>query len=227
MSIKGRDILMIDDDPSITALVGKVLENVGLLFRIATGLEQAFYSLRVQIPHLIILDLMLGNEESGLTFLERRRLDPQLNAIPVIILSAVKEKKVVNRALSYEGVDYLLKPLNAKLLLQRVRKNLLGVAAKRVVFADEDRPAVLAQIDGQVESINEVSCTVLAGMKMQVDAPVKIKSSFFENFFGDNVQFITMGQSEFVEDGQFRARILFRGITEEQARKIRLAKWKK
>ncbi len=226
MSLKGRNILMIDDDSSMVELVEKILVNAGCSFKKAMDLKTGFEIIRVQSPHLIILDLMLGTE-SGFTFLERRSVDVKLGKIPLIVLSGVNDKKLVQQALYYANVDYLIKPLNAKLLLQKIRKNMLGLPAKRHIFEESASPVIEMGLYGTIDSINEVSCTVVSGIKIGEGVNVKIEDSFLNDFFGTNVQFAAINSGVFVGEGLFRSQLLFRGITEEQAKKIRSTKWKK
>ncbi|MBF0163177.1 MAG: response regulator [Magnetococcales bacterium] len=110
-------VLVVDDDPDIRTLVGRLLEKNG--FRVSKvadgkGLRQL---LEKSQPDLIVLDLMLPDED-GLVLC--RNLRSRSN-IPVIILSARGEDMDRIIGLEMGADDYLGKPFHPRELLARVK----------------------------------------------------------------------------------------------------------
>lgn len=81
------DVLLIEDEPSIAEAVRFILTREGW------GCEQwpegsgAIQRIRALAPRLVILDLMLPGR-SGAEILAELRADPDLSALPVLLLSA-------------------------------------------------------------------------------------------------------------------------------------------
>ncbi len=132
------DILIIDDDPTITRILTMVLEKAGYTTRSAhtarTGLNEALR----KTPDAILLDYMLP-ERSGLELLADFRQSLDLMDTPVIMLTASNEMTVVKSAI-IEGVnDYLLKPIDPETLLSRLTR-LLGERAPGADKSENENP---------------------------------------------------------------------------------------
>jgi len=110
-------ILVVDDDPDLRALLADYLARQGLEVAVAED-GRAMDAWLARTPaDLIILDLMLPGED-GLTL--TRRLRSQSD-IPIIMLSARGE--AVDRIVGLEvgADDYLSKPFDPRELLARIR----------------------------------------------------------------------------------------------------------
>ena len=226
MGLKNKEILIIDDDPSIRMLVKKILSNVGITVFDVSGVDDGVKIAKHRFPHLVILDIKLDNE-SGYKFLEIRSSDEKLKKIPVLVLSSVKGKKYVDRALSFESVDYLLKPLNSNQLLQKLKKIIGGSAGKKKYFEDDEMVDVNLTFPGILKSINEVSCIISSPAKVGKDCEIEIESKQFKELGLSSLKMKSNKQSVFDSGGYYNSHIMFLGITEEQARSIRKIKWKK
>ena len=69
-------------------------------------------------PHLIVLDVMLGDMEG---FEVARRLGAQRSGVPIIFLTARDSTEDKVRGLSGGGDDYMTKPFSLEELLARIR----------------------------------------------------------------------------------------------------------
>lgn len=106
-------ILIIDDDAAIGNLEQEILERAGYAVQRAYSGTEALLLLKESRPDLVLLDLMLP----GLTGEE---VLPQIQGIPVIVVSAkVSVQDKVNLLLG-GAADYLTKPFDTKELLARV-----------------------------------------------------------------------------------------------------------
>ncbi|MHC1741221.1 MAG: GAF domain-containing protein [Anaerolineaceae bacterium] len=82
-----HNILVVDDDPSDLRLTKKMIENGGnYQVSVAESGRDALEALTNSIPDIIILDLFMPGL-NGFDLLEIFRADPNLNQIPVIILT--------------------------------------------------------------------------------------------------------------------------------------------
>ena len=108
-----QTILIVDDDTAIGNLEQEVLERAGYAVQRAYSGTEALLLLKNRRPDLVLLDLMLP----GLTGEE---VLPQLQGLPVIVVSAKAAVQDKVTLLLGGAADYLTKPFDTKELLARV-----------------------------------------------------------------------------------------------------------
>ena len=106
-------ILIIDDDEAIGNLEQEVLERAGYEVQRAFSGTEALLLLKQQRPDMILLDLMLPG-------ISGEELLPQIQNIPVIVVSAKTGVDDKVGLLLGGAVDYLTKPFDTKELLARI-----------------------------------------------------------------------------------------------------------
>ena len=116
-------VLVVDDIPKNLQVVGAMLRSDGYELMAATSGAQALEGVRVQVPDLILLDLMMP-EMDGLEVCRRFKADPAVRNIPIIFLTASNEMEHLVQGFEAGAVDYITKPFNAPELLARVRTHL-------------------------------------------------------------------------------------------------------
>jgi two-component system phosphate regulon response regulator PhoB len=119
-------ILVVDDEPDISALVAYHLARESYRVRTASSGPEAIRATEVERPDLIVLDLMLPGM-SGLAVLEELRRRPETLDIPVILLTARKEEQDRIAGLRLGADDYVAKPFSPQELILRV-----GAVLRRV-----------------------------------------------------------------------------------------------
>ena len=82
-----------------------------------------FDALKENLPHLIILDIMLP-ESDGFTILERLKADIVTSSIPVIMVSAKNSEIVKVKSLNMGADDYIAKPFGILELIARIKVNI-------------------------------------------------------------------------------------------------------
>ena len=108
-----QKILIIDDDVTIGDLEHEVLEREGYAVQRAYSGTEALLLLKDSRPNLVLLDLMLPG-------LPGEEVLPQLQGIPVIVVSAKASVQDKVDLLLGGAADYLTKPFDTKELLARV-----------------------------------------------------------------------------------------------------------
>jgi CheY-like chemotaxis protein len=114
-------IFVVDDEPLNTRLIQVNLQIKGYKIEIAhDGVEalEALESGRVK-PDLMLLDLTMPYMD-GFELLSRVKANPELSAIPVVILSARAHDKDVVMGHSIGAERYLTKPINPAELVKTV-----------------------------------------------------------------------------------------------------------
>lgn len=116
-------VLLVDDDPTMLALLKSTLQAEEIQILTAVDGESVVPLVLQEPPNLIILDMDLPGMD-GLTVCKtiRQQSDPRLRDIPIVMLSGVmlEETDLVD-AFSAGATDYLSKPFKPTLLRSRVR----------------------------------------------------------------------------------------------------------
>ncbi len=116
-STQGRDLLLVEDDTELASLVQEYLsKNDFTVTVIANGLDAAQHILAHQ-PDLVILDIMLPGQ-SGMDVCKKVR--PKY-AGPILMLTALDEDMDQMLGLELGADDYIIKPVQPRLLLTRIR----------------------------------------------------------------------------------------------------------
>jgi two-component system phosphate regulon response regulator PhoB len=112
-------ILVVDDEPDITALVAYHLARSGYRVSTAGTGQEALKAAREERPDLVVLDLMLPGL-SGYDVLRELRRHPETADVGVILLTARREEADRIKGLSLGADDYLTKPFSPQELTLRV-----------------------------------------------------------------------------------------------------------
>jgi DNA-binding response OmpR family regulator len=110
-------ILVIDDDPEIRALLQEYLVENTLRVSVASSGKEMSQILAAEAIDLIILDLRLAGED-GMAI--ARSLRDQ-SAIPIVMLTGVRDEADRVMGLELGADDYLTKPFSPRELLARIR----------------------------------------------------------------------------------------------------------
>ncbi len=114
------DILLIDDDAMIRALVTKGLARKGMKVVEATGGADGLLKLSQSAFDLVLLDVHMPDMD-GFETLRAIRLQMQGREIPIIMLTADDEPRAIETAFEIGAKDFITKPINLRLLEQRIR----------------------------------------------------------------------------------------------------------
>src|SRR6266699_2531160 len=104
-------ILVVDDEPDITALVAYHLAKAGYRVITATNGKDALQTAREERPDLVVLDLMLPDVSGYDVLAELRRRD-ETREIGILLLTARHKEVGRVRGLTLGADDYLLKPFS-------------------------------------------------------------------------------------------------------------------
>jgi DNA-binding response OmpR family regulator len=148
----GHHVLVVDDDPTVSDVVRRYLEQDGFRVRLAADGLAALAAVAAETPDLVVLDLMLG----GIDGLEVcRRLRRELPDLPVVMLTALGEEADRVVGLEVGADDYVTKPFSVRELVLRVRSVLRRTAP------GDDRPVMLR--DGELTADTGRRIAALAG----------------------------------------------------------------
>ncbi len=119
-----REIFILEDDEDILRIVKFGFTNKGFEVVAAKSVQEALNILkqrqRGQLPSLIILDRLLPDGDGLEVYRELKKIFTDLP--PVLVLSKLAAEKDVMKGLEEGAVDYLIKPFNLNILLEKAIK---------------------------------------------------------------------------------------------------------
>jgi DNA-binding response OmpR family regulator len=111
-------VLVVDDDPTVSDVVRRYLEQDGCRVRLAADGADALVAVAEQQPDLVVLDIMMP----GIDGLEVcRRLRRLLPGLPIVMLTALGEEADRVVGLEVGADDYVTKPFSPRELSLRIR----------------------------------------------------------------------------------------------------------
>jgi len=113
-----KKILVVDDEPTFVRLVEQVLTRKEYEVFTATDGQGALRLLFAHKPDLVILDVMMPKMDGWQTCSRIR----EISNVPLLMLTGKKKSKAdIVRGLDYGADDYLIKPVESRELVARVR----------------------------------------------------------------------------------------------------------
>ncbi len=121
----GADILVVDDDQSLTLVLSEVLKSAGYTVVVAHDGFKAIAACKVHMPDIIVLDINMPLM-SGAEVMSRLRADERTRDVPLIFLgSRDQASKSINFSDDeLSDYDIVLKPFDPRELLLRVKGQL-------------------------------------------------------------------------------------------------------
>lgn len=114
-------VLIIDDDPDVRTLMDVLLRKQGYEVETASRKEEIVEKLQQFHPSVILLDVLLSGAD-GRQICKDLKENQRTKNIPVIMFSA--HPGAADKIDSYGADDFISKPLNAEILLEKLDKQL-------------------------------------------------------------------------------------------------------
>lgn len=224
-------ILIIDDEPSFLKLLGSILGKAGHTIVSTESGAGAIKILKEGDPQsfqLVITDANMP-EMNGYEAAVAIRTQFNLVTLPILMLTKKRNRQDVKKAVEVGITDYILKPINEPLLLQKIEEILTSghqtIESKKVkLITPKDRDGLI-HLPCQIESINEEEILILSPVKINeelvryLDFPVlqslglqanQLQLENCERAVHDEAQKIFL----------FEASLKFQNLNEEQIKKI-------
>lgn len=152
-------ILIVDDEPDNFDVVETLLSNQDYVLHYASSGETAIASLDLFQPDLILLDVMMPGID-GIEVCRRIKAIPQWQAVPIIMVTALRTKTDLARCLEAGADDFVSKPVNSIELQARVHSMLrikqqydqLQAAAERQAALEAEKVNLLMEYNSQLEA---------------------------------------------------------------------------
>jgi two-component system, OmpR family, response regulator MtrA len=145
------DVLVVDDEDAVRALLRDLLELEGYSVREAPDGPTALAAVDAAVPDVVVLDVMMPGL-SGLDVLAVWRDRPELSGMPVLMLTAAADDETTWAGWAAGASCYLPKPFDPDHLLQWVERLLSDRPLPSVsdpaqaAPGEEERAAMLAEL---------------------------------------------------------------------------------
>ncbi|QMU99198.1 diguanylate cyclase [Borrelia sp. A-FGy1] len=140
-----QKLLLVDDTPTNLDLLINILQDEYEIRVAINGLD-ALKQVKIDSPDLILLDVLLP-DISGYEVCKRLKGDPETRDTPIIFISSRDSTNAQLEGFNVGGVDYILKPFNARIIDARIKTH-LELKRLRDYFKN------LARIDGLTQIPN-------------------------------------------------------------------------
>jgi DNA-binding response OmpR family regulator len=114
-----KSVLIIEDEIDIRSFIARVLELEGYKVFEASDGTTGMLILRENSISLVLLDLRLPGPD-GWSILREIKRNPDLDKIPVVVLTAIAETIQRKKTLRMGATSYLVKPLSARSLSKTI-----------------------------------------------------------------------------------------------------------
>jgi two-component system alkaline phosphatase synthesis response regulator PhoP len=183
-----QSIFVVEDDTALQELYWYSLKNEFDCLCYSDS-DSFFAALADQLPHLVILDLMLPGED-GYSILSRLKKDRRTSLIPVIIISAKGEELSKVKGLDMGADDYMEKPFGILELVARIKAHLRNSAQNatdcithRDVVIDHNRHQITARDKQITVTLKEYNLLCLLCENAE---KVLNREFIFSEVWGDN-----------------------------------------
>lgn len=132
MNINANEVhvLVVDDEPDVHAVLGKMLTREGYIVESAYNAQEAYNAIAKRKPDVILLDIMMP-AVSGIEVCNRIKDDPTTRDIIVLIISARDEQRDRIEGLTHGADDFISKPFHLRSLIRKIEHMLEKRASMR------------------------------------------------------------------------------------------------
>ncbi|MBP7000736.1 sigma-54 dependent transcriptional regulator [Amaricoccus sp.] len=164
------DILVVDDERDIRALIADILTDEGHGVRMAWDGETALAEIDKAAPDLVILDIWLKDSRmDGIDILKKVKRDNP--AVPIVIISGHGNIEIAVAAIKQGAYDFIEKPFNIDQLMvvigraleaSRLRRENAALKEKETVGHDMvGGSAAFRQLKGQLDKVARTNSRVM------------------------------------------------------------------
>ena len=119
-----KRIIIIQKDRIVSDLIRLALQRAGFKITVINKTSDINKILNREIPSLILLDIFFPGWDS-IGFLQSIRRDKKFKDLKIIVISSLGFEEVVTNAIRLGANDFLVKPFETELLLEKVKNNLI------------------------------------------------------------------------------------------------------
>lgn len=216
-------ILVVDDDLDILRMAEAVLGNAGHTVFVAEDAMRA-----IDWLNHIDFDLLLSDANmphySGFELVSTLKKNSKYKDLSIAMLTGLRERKDVERAVKMGVDDYIVKPLDPVLLVQKVN----SLFEKKPPHQYPEIKLASSQLtDGEfkrkivVESVSELGVRIVTDLPVRPGMSLDISAEFFKTLEVQPPPMKVLNCELDKVSGNYRAQLIFLGAREAFLQKIR------
>jgi CheY-like chemotaxis protein len=217
-------ILVVDDDHDVLKLVERVFSQAGHMVITADDPFKAMATLDRNDFDLLISDANMPHF-SGFELIQTLRRNSRYENMSIAMLTGLRERKDIDKALKAGVDDYIVKPIDPMILLQKIA----ALFEKRppeqrpeAVFGPNDASAkAVMTASFRLESVSELGAAVITPWALVPGQIIDIKCPFFDQMGADAPPMKVLSSEPIQSSGEWRGQLIFLGAREAFLQKIR------
>jgi len=224
-----RKILVVDDDPPVLKLIQAMLVPAGYNVVTTENAAEALKMICLAPFDCLLTDAMMPGM-SGYDLVRAIRKHPLYSDLPVIMLTRKRNPADVKKAVESGVTDYLIKPIDETLLLDKLSLCLKKGEGRRHVFEVQvtgSEANARMQLDCRVMSVSECDVTLKSPVELPVDTAFTLSCKLFDDI-GIGIPLMKIIKNDRQADSSgdpkkfwYKVRLAFVGLPEQELMKIR------
>ncbi len=216
-------IVVAEDDALTRTLITRILTSQGFIVKEAALAGDAYKAVDEHVK-LILVDIGLPDFD-GQNLVQRLRRRYPKERLKICFATSVTDKETIKRSLEIGGDDYMVKPIDKDVLLQKVTK-LLGQQTQQFAWVGADCSASIlespVQPDLKVVRVSETGLMLKSSARIVVSSAIRIDCPTLSQAIGsplnNTVQKVTVCDKQ---GGNYFISTEFVGLTEGMAQPLR------
>lgn len=217
-------ILVVDDDRDIRQLAEKVLSHYGHATVVAEDAIKAMEILNSTTFDMLISDANMPHY-SGFELIKTIRNQDHLKHMSVVMLTGLRERKDVERAILSGADDYIVKPLDPILFIQKVDSLFERRPPSQhpeVEFSDfTAQTQATIELQVHIRTVSELGVTVVTNQPLKEGSTLDLKGPFFEKHLEITPPPCRILSCVSLDAKSYVIQTVFLGANEYQLKKIR------
>lgn len=119
------EVLIVEDSPTQAERLRRLIQSSGYRARVAANGKLALAEIHERPPHLVLSDIVMP-EMNGYDLCRAIKADPELRAIPVILVTSLTDPKDIIRGIECGADNFIRKPYAEDYLLNRIGQMLVN-----------------------------------------------------------------------------------------------------
>ncbi|KAB2881262.1 hybrid sensor histidine kinase/response regulator [bacterium] len=191
-------VLIVDDNHDNINVIEEMLEQYGFEYYAVSDPLTIQDVLEYRKPDLILLDLYMP-QQSGLETLTIIKNDNRFESIPVLMLTAETDKRMLSRCLDTGAMDYINKPVDAVELQARIR------SALKISSLTKDLSERNDELDRKNKEIQKFTATIVHDLKNPLTV-IMASIDFVRNTLVETKQTLPVQFADMIKETTFSMR---------------------
>ena len=149
-------VLIVDDDPVVQTLMRAALEDDGFAVIEADDGLDACQRCVESVPSLLIVDALMPKMD-GFALCRALRRRPETHHVPILMATSLEDRESITQAYEAGATDFITKPINWPVLIQRVHYMLRGARTLETLRQNQERLRATQELEREQSERLEVA----------------------------------------------------------------------